>query len=308
MFFSLSEMMMNRSKTEGALWGAFCADAYALGAHWVYDREAIDAAALDWKSHNRPLTTYHGDKDAGEFTHYGDQMLWLLESVARQKGFDIDLYVRLWHRRMEQYKGYVDSASRATLAMLNEGAGHAGSRDLSAAGRFAPLLYFYADDLKALLEAVAIESAFTHNNPYVEQSSLFFAEVAYHLLYEDDLEMLLHECAKEYDEEIRYWIEAGVKSKAEPTSSAIAGFGQSCGVDSGFPGVIHLLLKYPDDYKNAIVENVKAGGDSAARGLIAGTLLGARNGVEAIPKTWIDHLKHVEEITAYMGTIDAYRA
>lgn len=299
---------MDRSKTEGALWGAFCADAYALGAHWVYDCEVIEAAALDWQSHNRPLTAYHGEKEAGEFTHYGDQMLWLLESVAEQKGFDLDLHARRWHRRMQQYGGYVDGASRATLAVLNEGAKHAGSRDLSAAGRFAPLLYFYADDFKALLEAVSAESAFTHSNPHVEHSSLFFAEVAYHLFREDDLEALLHECAKEYDETIRSWVRAGMESKAEPTVSAIAGFGKSCGVDSGFPGVIHLLLKYQDDYENAIIENVKAGGDSAARGLIAGTLLGVRNGVESIPKAWVDHLRHAKEIAAYMRTIDACTA
>jgi ADP-ribosylglycohydrolase len=299
---------MDRSKTEGALWGAFCADAYALGAHWVYDCDAIEAAPLEWKSHNKPLTTYHGGKDAGEFTHYGDQMLWLLESVAEHRGFDIDMFTRLWHTRMQSYVGYVDGASKATLAMLNEGTGHAGSKDLSAAGRFAPLLYFYTDDFKPLLKAVAMQSAFTHSNAHVERSSLYFAEVAYHLLREDDLEAVLVACAKEYDEIIFDWVMAGIKSKKEPTRSAIAAFGKSCGVGSGFPGVIHLLLKYQDDYENAMVENVKAGGDSAARGLIAGSLLGLRNGKDAIPETWIDRLKHVEEITDFMGMIDVCSA
>jgi ADP-ribosylglycohydrolase len=299
---------MDRSKTEGALWGAFCADAYALGAHWVYDCDAIEAAPLEWKSHNKPLTTYHGDKDAGEFTHYGDQMLWLLESVAEHNGFDIDVFAGLWHARMQEYGGYVDGASKSTLAMLNEGAGHAGSKDLSAAGRFAPLLYFYADDFKALLKAVAMQSAFTHSNAHVERSSLYFAEVAYHLLREDDLESVLVECAREYDEIIHAWVMAGVRSKEEPTRPAIAAFGKSCGVASGFPGVIHLLLKYQDDYETAIVENVKAGGDSAARGLIVGSLLGLRNGKGAIPKAWIDHLRHAGEIKTCMSMIDAYHA
>jgi ADP-ribosylglycohydrolase len=268
----------------------------------------IETAPLAWESHNRPLTDYHGDKDAGEFTHYGDQMHWLLESVAEHNGLDIDVFASLWHRRMQEYEGYVDGASKATLAMLNEGAGHAGSRDLSAAGRFAPLFYFYAEDFKGLLKAVAMQSAFTHSNAHVERSSLYFAEVAYHLLREDDLESVLVECAQEYDEIIHSWVMAGVRSKKEPTRSAIAAFGKSCGVDSGFPGVIHLLLKYQDDYEQAIVENVKAGGDSAARGLIAGSLLGLRNGKESIPKTWIDHLKHAKEIGTYMSMIDAYCA
>jgi ADP-ribosylglycohydrolase len=42
-----------------------------------------------------------------------------------------------------------------------------------------------------------------------------------------------------------------------------------------------------DDYKQAMVENVMAGGDSSARGILAGMILGAAHGMTAIPETWV---------------------
>ena len=39
-----------------------------------------------------------------------------------------------------------------------------------------------------------------------------------------------------------------------------------------------------------------AGGDSAARGMAVGMVLGAHLGVEAIPQEWIEGLKKREEI------------
>jgi ADP-ribosylglycohydrolase len=47
-------------------------------------------------------------------------------------------------------------------------------------------------------------------------------------------------------------------------------------------------------------ENVVAGGDSAARGLAAGMLLGAHAGMAAIPKQWLAGLQHREEIERLM--------
>jgi len=297
--------MMDQSNKKAALLGAFCADAYALGSHWVYSCDVIEDALLDWDGHNAPLTDYHGDKQAGELTHYGDQMLWLLESIAKEHDFDLDAFSLYWKEKISNYGGYVDGASKATLAVMNDNAAHTGSNDLSVAGRFAPLLYLYCDDLKGLLEAVEEHSAFTHNNRLVEQSSLYFAEVAYHVMHGAPLEETLRRTAKEYDEMIQIWVTEGFDSRFRPTRDVIGHFGQSCGVVSGFPGVIHLLVKYQENYESAMLENAKAGGDSAARGLIAGTILGALHGTDTIPQRWIDSLVHIKAIEKLMMEIDA---
>jgi len=43
-------------------------------------------------------------------------------------------------------------------------------------------------------------------------------------------------------------------------------------------------------------ENVMAGGDSAARGLVLGGLLGTRHGAEAWPSDWIKSLERKNDI------------
>ncbi|MCD6296989.1 MAG: ADP-ribosylglycohydrolase family protein [Deltaproteobacteria bacterium] len=60
---------------------------------------------------------------------------------------------------------------------------------------------------------------------------------------------------------------------------------------------MHLLATYENDIKNALIENVMAGRDSAARGMIVGMVLGAYHGESSgIPDKWINDLKGYDRI------------
>jgi len=271
---------MNREKLAGALWGSLCADAYALGAHWVYDVKEIENSNLNLDGFNNPLTTYHSSKRAGDFTHYGDQTLWLLESISNEKKFDAIKYAKLWRDNMKEYNGYIDGASKATIEGLDKDLSvdicGSSSRDLSAAGRVAPLIYFYENDKEALFKAIKLQTNFTHRNESVEESALFFAELTLAMIDGVDLNSAITSLSKNYSTTLQKWVEQAKLSILLPTATAIANFGQSCSVNVGFLGVIHLLIKYQNDYKKALKENVLSGGDSAARGMIVGMVLGAK--------------------------------
>ena len=71
---------------------------------------------------------------------------------------------------------------------------------------------------------------------------------------------------------------------------AIGQFGRSCHIDEAMPGVIHLLARHGQNLSDCLIQNVMAGGDSAARGLLAGMVIGAAGGMEAIPKPWLEGL------------------
>lgn len=60
--------------------------------------------------------------------------------------------------------------------------------------------------------------------------------------------------------------------------------------------VIHLIVKYENNLKEALTENVMAGGDSAARGLLAGMILDAHLGPDAVPEVWLSQLKRHPQI------------
>lgn len=300
---------MKNSNLEAALWGSFCADAYALGAHWVYDVDEISSAGLDFDAYNDPLTSYHKEKKAGDFTHYGDQALWLLESIALEKEFQLGQFASRWRTYIECYQGYIDGASKHTYDALCSGKGvlacGSSSHDLSVVGRLMPIVYRYHENFDAMMENVKLHTVFTHMNKDLVEASAYFNELIIALSLGGDLETLVENRAKHYGEKLQKWVLLGQKSLHLGTTEAIKELGQSCSVDGGFSSVIHLLLSYNGEYKSAMRANVLAGGDSAARGMVLGALLGAQGGMDAIDETWCQNLTHYETIKQYISMIDA---
>ena len=66
-------------------------------------------------------------------------------------------------------------------------------------------------------------------------------------------------------------------------------------------------LKYPDDIRKMLIAAVNHSGDSDSTGAVAGNILGACLGMDAIPKDWLDRLELVdvmqEQIDATMKII-----
>ena len=255
-----------------------------------------------WRLHNNPITKYHGNKKAGDFTQYGDQMLWLLQSLAAKKTFILSDFGKLWVEKMKTYSGYIDHASEETLRNVEKGANWhtcgSDSKDFSAIGRMAPLLLVSGDDPAAFKTAVKSQTALTHNSESVTEAAGFFADLVSALLQGGDLEEQLQTLAAGYSSSIQKWVETGINSSSKKTSLSLKKFGQACSLSNGFPGVIHLITKYKNNYRLAMEENAWSGGDSAARGLLTGTILGLINGKEAIPEEWRKNLTVYREINS----------
>ena len=87
---------------KNAIKAAFVADALSLGAHWEYDTAKIQEKFGRIAHMTAPqLVPYHKGKKAGDFTHYGDQMLVLLESVSRQSKFSLQDFGDQWQTVMK---------------------------------------------------------------------------------------------------------------------------------------------------------------------------------------------------------------
>ena len=65
----------------------------------------------------------------------------------------------------------------------------------------------------------------------------------------------------------------------------------ACYVEDAVPATVFMALRYHDAFEAGLVANTNLGGDNAGRGAVLGALLGAENGMEGIPKRWIDGLK-----------------
>ena len=292
------------TSAQAAVLVSLAADALSLGAHWFYDMAEIDRRfGRVEELLAPPPDSFHAGKERGQFTHYGDQTLVLLESVAACKGFDLADFARRWQALFTTgYRGYVDKATSATLENLQRGLGPeqcgSTSADLGGAARIAPLVWWYRQDRDQLLEAVRVQTAMTHNNPAVLAGAAFIARTAWSVLAgaapQAALEAALEEGVADIDLDIR--LRSALESAGKDTRTVIGRFGQMCGIASALPGAVHLICSYADDPRTALIENVQAGGDSAARGLVAGLVLGARHGVDAVPGGWLTGMQRRDRL------------
>jgi ADP-ribosylglycohydrolase len=81
---------------------------------------------------------------------------------------------------------------------------------------------------------------------------------------------------------------------------AISVLGQMCSSKNAFPSVIYLLLKYNLEFSATLIRNVQAGGDSAARGMVLGAILGAWVGRDRLPQEQLLNMKEYFKITQLM--------
>lgn len=293
------------------IFGSLVGDALALGPHWIYDQQQIETAFPIMESFAAPLSPYHPGKTSGDFTHYGDQVIVLLRSIAEHQHFDPEAYSREWFAYWNEAStiSYRDSATRETLAAMDKGlsfmdAGSA-SHELSAAGRIAPLFLLPWADRDALLDAAKTLCALTHRNDAVIEATEFFARLTLAVAkggsIQQAIPLIIEEMPTPALEASAAWNEV-LANLELPVNEALLAYGLSCDVQQGFRGVLHILSLYGNDLHTALRVNALAGGDSAARGLLIGMVSGARPEA-VVPNDWIIQLRQYELIQALIQSL-----
>jgi ADP-ribosylglycohydrolase len=301
--------MMDKAKA--MVLGSFIGDSLALGAHWIYDQGKIAAEHGRLDALKAPgADSYHPTKQAGDFTHYGDQALVLLTSVAETGRFDPKDFSDRWRALFEGgYTGYVDHATRNTLSQLASGWDHpdAGSTsdDLAGASRIAPLVLACRGDVEAMVKACRTQTSLTHNNAKVIDAAEFFARTAQATLTGTPPSQAMVQAldGRLPGSPLHGWFAEAMAASGEDSIQAVARFGQSCHVDGAFQSTVQLIAKGQDAPAEALVDSVMAGGDSAARNLLVGMVLSAWKGIEALPAGWLAGLRKREAIETLLARI-----
>jgi ADP-ribosylglycohydrolase len=257
---------MNKDKLKGLMWGSLLGDAYG--------------------------------KD-GEFSLYGEQAIWLLEYMSESKVYDPFVFGDLWQKKMNEYQGEVDKASRDSLINIKSGrsclAAGSSSYDLSVVGRHAPIL-FTLKGMDEMLESIKFHNCLTHMTKETIDASKYIAEVTLAMIYNLDVENTLLERAKFYGEAVEAEVEKAVALKDKPANVAMKALGTGSNVEGALASTIYLLFNYHDDFDKLLEVNLEAGGATSARAMVAGMVIGARYGFEKIRPEWIEELKAYEKL------------
>ena len=304
----ISEMKKN---SKNMIFSSFAADSLALGVHWIYDTEIIRSKFGRVDRLLKPLAgSFHANKETGEFTHYGDQTLLLLEAISETSRFEQKLFAKSWFKFIETYQGYRDHATMDTIDNVKKGvpfksAGSV-STDLGGASRISPIVFLYRNYPDEAVKAAMEQTALTHNNPVVLDAAHFFSRVALETLKGTPPVPALIQISSNYfkDTQIQKWTLSGIESAATDTLQVILHYGQMCDINAAFPSVIHLVAKYNNDLENGLIANVMAGGDSAARGMLVGMVLGAFQGTKSLPEEWISGMKAFDRIYSAIERIE----
>ncbi|MDA8989155.1 ADP-ribosylglycohydrolase family protein [Opitutales bacterium] len=280
-----------KNKKSGLLFGSYCADALSLGVHWIYDSQELV------KNHGRVTEykapgsdSYHPHKQAGDQGHVGDQSLRLLTFLSREKKWDPSMFMEDWLSMWPDYNDYIDGATKATLANVQNQAdktqGGSDSVEIAGPARIAPLIAFLSNSSESKVVKAAVEqTVLTHRSKEAEETAIFLAQAGYRLIHGSNLQDTLNETAPEWA------LEKAKSVLSENAVDAISKLGPACSISSALPSVLYLATKHGDDIEAAFIENAMAGGDNCARGLALGILLGSANGLSAIPQGWIENLK-----------------
>lgn len=297
-------------KAHAMVLASLAADSLALGAHWIYDTDTLarEIGRVD-RLLAPPQGSYHPTKKRGEFTHYGDQTLLLLESLAETGDFSLADFAERWRQFGATTTGYLDRASKETLVRFTQGltAADSGSpsTDLGGPARIAPLVYRYRNDLDTLLQAARQQTAMTHAGPGTKDGTVFLARCAFAVLHgataKEAIVAALEQGVGDIDLDLR--LRKAVDSVGRDSLAVIKEFGQMCAINAALPAAVHLILRYETDLRQALIENVMAGGDSAARGLVVGMILGAAGGPAAIPPEWLADLAALPQIQNCLSRI-----
>ena len=235
-------------RIKGLLFGSFIGDAVTLVAHWIYNPSKIKrlyGRVTDYLPPNSD--SYHTAKTKGDFTHYGDQTLVLLESISERKPFDIEHVVDRWRNLFVGYKGYIDKASKETLKRFGSGIPlervGSSSNDLSGAARIAPLFLTYGEDqFEALRKGARRQTAMTHNDSDVVEASVFFTHILTSVFAGRAEAEAIKAAAEQTYQRLpaKKWVQRAADRLDEDPVIAIVKLGQTSHAPDAFPSSLHL--------------------------------------------------------------------
>lgn len=246
---------------------------------------------IGWDGKTFLPSEYHGLK-AGQWTDDSQMSIMVASSLIANNGFNPD---DLSERYQDWFfsgvaRGYGKTTMLAIQNLKNgkhwSESGIAGSYGNGTAMRAAPFGIYFRNDIKSIVETVKIDSSMTHASEDAEAGAIAIALTAAYAVNgdtDDLLEKLNTHLPNSKLKSILYSLDSLVDSPFINSSQALQILGTKANVRETVPSAIYCFLKF-DNYHEAVVAAIKAGGDTDTTAAIVGALFGAKLGMKCIDK------------------------
>lgn len=307
------------SRIRGAVLGAAIGDAMGHptefmsmpAIHQLFGPDGVRGYELWWERDGQRFAPYTDDTQMAEV---------VLDSlvVAKRDGLDLD---RAMRRMGEGFVAWMNAPQGGHRAPGN--ACLAGCRALEAgtpwreaggetAGGCGSVMRAYSFGLffeSARAESWAVEhSKLTHRDPIALAACAAMAAGMAHVMDGDAPEVVV---ATMIEAAGRYSLATGEMTK-RAADEAEQGVAPAVTLDrlrawaahEAIAAAVYIFRRHPDDVAAAILEGANTPGDSDSIATLAGALVGARCGVDAVPEGWIRDLERTGELTALAYAAD----
>ena len=197
------------------------------------------------------------------------------------------------------------ATSRGAALNLRKGVhwSESGIRSKTCGGlmRIGILGFIYRNDPEKLVKAALISGRITHSHPVSDAASIAGAYAVKLALdgvepgkmFEPLLEVT-HGISQEFTHALENSYNTAYGGIGD--EEGLKRLGQGWYADETFALAYFCVLRYPNDYKKAVQTAVNITGDSDSVGSVAGGILGAKLGVEAVPVSWAKALREKDKL------------
>jgi ADP-ribosyl-[dinitrogen reductase] hydrolase len=270
----------------------------------LYGPEGVTEYALYWERDGRRFAPYTDDTQMAEI---------VLRSLLASGG-DLDATMRSiaagfvgWASAPQGGHRAPGNACLQGCSALADGVhwSEAGGESAGGCGsvmRAYPFGLVFAHDLARAEEWAVMHSKLTHRDPIALAACAAMAVGVARVLRGDPVQVVLSEMVAAAG---RY--SAGTAAMmADALADADRGVPPEVTLDrlrawtahEAIAAAVYLFARHPDDPRSAILEGANSPGDSDSIATLAGALSGARAGLGALPRAWIDELERSDELLA----------
>ena len=270
--------------------------------------EILHEQARFW---GQPGVHYHQFLKAGENTVNLKLCALLIDTINRYHGYESKTYANAYVEYMttpgNHTDTYLEEYHRRFFANYSAGnppkACGVAEKHISGIIGMIPIIVYYADSPSTAREKAFEHLHLTHLGPKMDAAGQFLLDILLPVLGGVSLgDVLRSHIRSQVNPLLRFPLE---KWLGAPDEMVIGRrISPACYVEDAVPAVAYLALKYSEDVEKGLVVNTNLGGDNAGRGAVLGALLGAANGLAAIPLHWKKGLLHSPAVLENLGPSD----